>query len=116
MNAALNGLIAIACIAVIAASGLFIIDRNEKMRAEAIAASDRAAVIRMTLEAQAQAQQDAIEAAHQKAISDCRRDLSAYDNQGATLAFVVRVQNAGQPLTGDAMAAQVQGCRELIAG
>lgn len=115
VNAALKVLIALACIAVISASWIFISDRRDERQAEADRSARAAAAIRMTLEAQARAERDAVEAAEHRSISDCRRDLDAYDKNGTTLPFVVRVQHAGETLTGGAMAAKIQECRDLIA-
>lgn len=114
MNQALKALVAVACVAIIAAAGVYLNDRRAVRAAAAIEAEHAQRMENMMYLARVEAERAAREAEQAMAVEACRRDLDAFDNQQATLAFVQRVEASGQPLTGDTMAAEIQSCRDLV--
>lgn len=95
MAALLKTLIAFACVAAIAASGIWLLDRQNRLTAEAEASTERAA-----------ARQAAVDMRARERVAACRDDLAAYDG-GSILAFVVRAKG------GDILA-EVARCRETV--
>ena len=114
VNQALKALVAVACVAIIAAAGVYLNDRRAVRAAAAIEAEHAQRIENMMYLARVKAERAAQEAEQAMVVEACRRDLDAFDNQQATLAFVQRVEASGQPLTGDTMAAEIQSCRELV--
>lgn len=102
MHKSVQILIAAACIVIIAAGSIWLMDR--KKRADAIAAKEAADAAR------AEAMFTALERENEnrrKAEADsCRVDLEAYDN-GSIIAFVQRAK-------GGDMLAEVNKCRDLV--
>ena len=102
MHKSVQILIAAACVIIIAAGSIWLMDR--KKQAEAIAAKEAADKARVeatlaVLERQNRSRMNA-------EIDACRVDLEAYDN-GSIIAFVQRAK-------GGDMLAEVNKCREMI--
>lgn len=114
MNQALKALVAVACVAIIAAAGVYLNDRRAVRAAAAVEAEHAQRIENMMYLARVEAERAAREAEQAMVVEACRRDLDAFDSQQATLAFVQRVEASGQPLTGDTMAAEIQSCRDLV--
>jgi hypothetical protein len=114
VNQALKALVAVACVAIIAAAGVYLNDRRAVRAAAAIEAEHAQRMENMMYLARVEAERAAREAEQAMVVEACRRDLDAFDNHQATLAFVQRVEASGQPLTGDTMAAEIQSCRNLV--
>lgn len=110
MNRALQFLIAAACVVVIACGAIFLLDRKE--------AADQAAADRefaaMVDRSKAEAFVRALRRKDQALVDACAADLEAYDQRNDSFAFVQRAVATGEKLTGDAMLAEVQKCRDLI--
>lgn len=110
MNRPLQILIAATCVIVLICGGVWLAGQNELRRE---AAHDRAAsemVDRIITGSWVAAQKAAADAK----VKACAVALDAYDSRNETFAFVQRVADAGQTLTGDAMLAEVAACRDLI--
>lgn len=116
MNQALKALVAVACVAIIAAAGVFLNDRRAVRAAAAVEAEQTQRIENMIYLTRVQAERAAAEAVEAQAVDACRRDLEALDTQQATLAFVQRVEASGETLTGDTMAAAIQSCRAMVSG
>lgn len=110
MNRPLQFLIAAACVVVIACGAIFLMDRKEIADKDAADREFAAMIQRSKNEAFA----NAMRAKQQALVDACATDLEAYDSRNATAGFVQRVAASGEKLTGDAMMAEVQKCRDLI--
>lgn len=102
MHKSVQILIAAACIVVIAAGSIWLMDR--KKRADAVAAKEAADTARA--EAMFTALERENENRHKAEADSCRADLEAYDN-GSIIAFVQRAK-------GGDMLAEVNKCRDLV--
>ena len=91
------------------------VDRRAVRAAAAVEAEHAQRIENMIYRARVEAERAAREAEEAMVVEACRRDLDAFDNQQATLAFVQRVEASGEPLTGDTMAAEIQSCRDMVA-
>lgn len=102
MHKSVQILIAAACIVIIAAGSVWLMDRKKQTKAVAVKEAADAARVQATLtnlerknEARRKAEADA-----------CRADLEAYDN-GSIIAFVQRAK-------GGDMLTEVNKCRDLV--
>ncbi|WP_191569307.1 hypothetical protein [Paracoccus yeei] len=106
MNKALQALIAVTCIVVIACGGWWLYDRNQerlmdKIQRDAVQAAARSRLDKIAAEISAEKNRE-----RQKEIDSCRYDLAARD-QGNNIYFVQRAKG------GDIMA-EVRKCEALV--
>lgn len=108
MNKALQVLVAVAAIVVIAAGGVYL--RDAKRQADEQA--KREAVAEWVRKAETAAWVEAQKASKQAEVDACAADLAAYE-QGNVSAFVARASALGEPMTGYSMMAEVEKCRDM---
>lgn len=106
MNKALQALIAITCIVVIAACGLWLYDRNELREAAERDKAARLEATRLLIASEAKAREDAKARASQEAVVSCQRDLEARENGDIGPMF--------KRAKGGDMMAEVRKCEELV--
>ncbi|WP_193668103.1 hypothetical protein [Paracoccus kondratievae] len=95
MHKSVQILIAAACVVVISAGSVWLMDRKQQADAEAAKVDAMFSALERKNEARRKAEADA-----------CRADLEAYDN-GSIMAFVQRAK-------GGDMLAEVKKCRDLV--